>query len=293
MTRVMLVDGTNLLVRAAHAGQHARLSHQGVETGALVVFANLLSRHIREEEPDSVVVCWDGGKSTYRQQIWTDYKANRADRPEDEPERPFAQAKEFLTLAGIHHVERAGWEADDLIACYWRTIRPSNTEIVILSGDKDLLQLVDSNCYQVRPTSQREVTDRWDVERIQQHYGCEPCDLSKVMALIGDTSDGIPGARGVGPKRAPKMMAAWQWDIRAVANALDDPQILTWHRLIDLRDVPFHSLGLTLQQPPRFTPTSPGDALYPALTEYLVGYGLESVRSRVDSGEMWGNHLVR
>jgi 5'-3' exonuclease len=263
------------------------MSADGVPTGALLIFINLIARHIREEQPDSVVVCWDGGKSEYRRGLYPAYKANRGEHEgPDEPERPFDMAKRFLSLAGIHHVERRGWEADDLIACYWRTIRPIDTKIVILSSDKDLLQLlIQGNVTQVRPATPPNPTDRWDAARVEEHYGVKPVDLSKAMAMIGDTSDGIPGIKGIGPVKAAKLLATTTWEGLLVTQGFE--QLDLWHQLIDLRDVPFRSLGLVLAQPPRFEPTWAGSVAYGELTSFLDSYQMESIKTRLLTGSLW------
>jgi 5'-3' exonuclease len=260
--KVLLADANNLAMRAIHAAQYSGMSADGIPTGALLIFINLLSRHIREERPDSVVVCWDGGKSAYRQQIYGDYKANRVERPEDEEDtRPFPQMKEFLTVANIHHVERPGWEADDLIACYWRTIRPLDTDLVILSADKDLLQLVGPHCIQVRPAS-KPPTDYWDEIRVARELGCRPSRVSLTMALAGDPGDNVPGLPGIGPKRAAQRLAKSNWELETFFSLYEisedkQAQVRMAYELVDLRNVPYAAHGLSVSQPPVFRPTDP------------------------------------
>lgn len=138
---VLLCDGNNMLMRSIHAMQRpgqARLSADGVATGPLLVFVNMLSKHIREEKPDKVVVAWDGGKSEHRVALDPDYKGQRTPSPDFEEfkEGAFGLAKEFLSLANVHHIEVRGYEADDVIAYYWRHHRPLDDRLVILSSDK-------------------------------------------------------------------------------------------------------------------------------------------------------------
>lgn len=294
MSGVLLVDANNLAMRAMFAAERTNMQVDGVPTGALLIFVNLLSRHIREEKPDSVVLCWDGGRSTYRQAIYADYKANRAERPEDEEDtRPFPLMKEFLTVANLHHVERAGWEADDLIACYWRTIRPLDTKIAILSADKDLLQLIGPNVVQVRPAS-KPPTDYWDAERVMKEMGCEPRHIPVVMALTGDVGDNVPGLPGVGPKRAVQRLAKCDWDLESffVSYDIDEAmraQVRRAHRLVDLRDLSYHANGLTVSQPPQFRPTDPGSVLFQDLLTFLDHYRLDSVKTRLLAGTLWAD----
>src|SRR5690606_6422668 len=150
------------------------------------------------------------------------YKSERPEHVErDKEERVAANlASEFLTLAGIHHLKMEGVEADDLVAAYWRQARAMGPErVVILSGDKDFLQLVERGVpetVQIRPGVSPEV---WTMAEVVAKFGCIPSDLPKVMALSGDKSDGVPGLRGVGTKTAVKMLAANDWDLaKVVAN---------------------------------------------------------------------------
>lgn len=297
MNRYLLIDGNNMLMRAVHASQRNGVvmsTEDGVNTAALVIFINLLSRHIREESPTHLVVCWDGGRSAFRTGLYPDYKAHRPDRAETADERgPFAQAKEFCTLAGMHHVERPGWEADDLIAAYWQNTRRTDPggRIVILSGDKDLLQLLDDHTYQVRPATPPAGTDRWDAWRVGEHYEVPPKHLSKAMAMIGDTGDNVPGVRGIGPKKAAKALAAGGWTLEGALHHLkrgdDLADARLWHALVDLRDMRYAKHGLHVTEVPTFTPTSFGGVLTTPLLQYLDRYALEGVKARLAAQTLW------
>lgn len=285
----LLVDGNNILVRAVKATERVPLSADGVPTAALLVFVNTLSRHVREEKPDRLVVCWDGGRSAYRTGLYPAYKANRAERSEEEDaRRPFGLVKEFLTLSGIHHIERIGWEADDLIACYWAALGGS---IVILSSDKDLMQLIEPGCVQVRVSSQPP-SDRWDYDRVVQEVGCDPEDLPKVMAYTGDIGDNVPGVPGIGPKKAVKRLQEADWDFEKSLEGLTEEQAAAARlslSLVDLRNLPYEREGLLVNHPPPFRPTEPGMLTFGELAAFLDRYALESVRSRILSGELWGS----
>lgn len=290
--RIMLIDGNNLLMRAVFAAERVPLQADGVPTAALLIFINLLSRHIKEEEPTHVVLCWDGGRSAYRTQMYPAYKANRGPSAANQDDNgPFSQAKEFLALAGIHYVERGGWEADDLIAAYWQNARRDypDAEVVILSGDKDMLQLLDAQTTQVRPVS-APPTDRWDAARVFGHYGVPAEHLSKAMALIGDTSDNIPGVRGIGPKKADKILLLANYDLdSAVASLTQDQQRLAQlsFLLVDLCAMSYSQHGLVLVHPPAFRPTTFDGVLSSPLLRYLDRYLLESVKTRLAAQTLW------
>lgn len=293
MSRYLLVDGNNLLMRAAHAAERTRMSTEdGIPTGALLILINMLSRHIREEQPTHVLLAWDGGRSEYRTGLYPAYKAHRGERGVEDERGPFAQAKEFCTFAGIHHVERYGWEADDLIAAVWRSVRtyrPGST-VVILSGDKDLLQLLDAFTTQVRPATPPASTDRWDAARVEAAYGVPPRHLAKALALIGDPGDGVPGIRGIGPVKAAKMLTEAHFSLEQtmVGREPEDLRNLRlWYDLVNLRTMPYEQHGLHVPLPPVFAPTTYGGVYAHDLLRYLDRYMLESVRSRLAQGTLW------
>lgn len=292
----LLVDGNNVLMRAIHAMQRpgqARLSSDsGVPTGPLVAFIGTLSRHIREEQPDKVVVAWDGGKSAHRVTLDPDYKGQRNPAPEFEEfkEGAFALAKEFLSLANVHHIEVRGYEADDLIAYYWRYNRPLDEKLVILSSDKDFLQLlVPDQCEQVRLGSYDTPTDRWTHDRVVEEMKCQPRYLVDAMALAGDSSDNIPGVPKFGMKTAIKTLERNKWNLD---TALHFEERLQGHagrvslnrQLVDLRE---GTRGLSLDPLPPFQPTAPGNLAFAPLLSFLTRYQMESIKSRLYDNTLW------
>jgi DNA polymerase-1 len=293
----LLVDYINLAMVAIHAmnrpGQSI-LSADGVNTGALLVFVNSLSRYVREEAPEKVAVLWDGGRSSYRLAIDPNYKAHRVEMSEADDEgkqTTFGLAKEFLSLAGFHHVERPGVEADDLIAYYWRHHRPFADKLVILSSDKDFLQLlVDDECEQVRLSSAGTATDRWTATRVREEMGCEPDALRYAMALAGDTSDNVPGVPRFGMKTAIKALKKWGGDLDSVVRY--DPRVVehverVWTNLslVDLIGTP--NSRLALPPIPTFAPTGLSSTMFPELLSFLSQYQMKSVTSRLYDGTLW------
>lgn len=269
------------------------LSVGEIPTGPLVAFIGTLSRHIREEKPDRVIVCWDGGKSEARLAIDPNYKGQRNPAPEFEEYKDSAYdlMKRFLALANIHHVGCRGWEADDLIAYYWRNHRPIDDKVVILSSDKDFLQLlVTDQVEQVRLGSHDTPTDRWTHDRVVEEMGCQPADLVNAMAIAGDTSDNIPGVPRFGMKTAIKALdkAAWSleyavtWDVRLAPHR---ERIETNRSLVDLRDVSL--TGLDLPPAPPFQPTQPGDLMFADLLGFLTRFKMERVKSSLYMGTLW------
>lgn len=287
--RLLVVDGNNLLIRAVKATEHVGLSSSdGTPTAAIHVFIQSLTRYVRQEKPSRLVVCWDGGRSAHRLAIDPDYKAQRAERVEGEDvESPFGQAKEFLTLSNVHHVELPGVEADDLVAAYWRAAEPEDA-VVILSGDKDFLQLLDGRTEQVRPGG-RSGDERWGRERVEADLGCTPESLVFAMALTGDALDNVRGVPGFGHKTACKVLSKHGWSLDAALAA--EPRLAEHQEqvrrslaLVDLRGcIP----GVDPPAVPRFDPTTTASVMYAALAGYLDHYQLASVRQKLDAGTLW------
>lgn len=290
---VLLVDANNVAMRALHAMGRTGLSGEGgVATGPVLGFINSLSKHIKEEQPRAVAVCWDGGRSKRRTDLSPEYKAHRLDGPEHVESAKtdaFALAKEFCTLAGLYHVERPGIEADDLIAHYWRQ-RDPNERLVILSSDKDFLQLVEGNVEQVRLSSAGTPTDRWTEERVREEYGCPSRWLTNALALAGDASDNVIGVPRVGMKTAIKLLSKHRGSMAEVLT--EDPkvmgfadQVLLNLDLVDLRTG--LDRELVLPALPSFSPTTPGSLQYEALLSFFVGHQMKSVQSRFFDGSLW------
>jgi DNA polymerase-1 len=253
-------------------------------TASLVVFTNTLLRHIREEQPDRVAVCWDGGKSAYRSRILPSYKANRTAGTSDRAKQERKLVKEFLSLAGVFHVERPGVEADDLIAKYWHD---ADEDVVLVSEDKDFLQLAGPTrrygvCEILRSTG-----ERWNAEKVKESTGAWPVELPSVMALTGDVSDNVPGVPGIGPKKAVQLLEEAGWSLEAIEHpdvAQMRSQVLRNRVLVNLR-LPLP--GLELPAPPLFEPTGRDGALYDGLMEFLERYRLKGLIARVISGTLW------
>lgn len=292
----LLVDANNLLMRAIHAMSRSGLSSdQGVSTGPLLSFINGLSKHVREEKPDRVAICWDGGRSEHRVALDGAYKAHRLSLDpdiEEAKEGSFGLAKEFASVAGLFHVERPGIEADDLIARYvLDASRDGKT--VILSSDKDFLQLLDDSgegvVEQVRLSSGGADTDRWTAKRVRAEMGCEPEVLASAMALAGDVSDNVIGVPRFGMKTAIKLLRQYDWDL---GRALEEDQRLAEHgervrlnlALVDLRS---GLDGLFLPDLPVFDPTKPGDTAYPEMLSFLTTYQIRSIQARLYDGSLW------
>jgi len=283
---LLLVDANNLFARAWHATRTEAMTADGESTAALVVFTNILLRHIREEQPDRVAVCWDGGGSHYRSNLLPTYKAHRRTATSMRSSRERFLVKEFLSLAGVFHTERPGVEADDLIAKYWHD---AEEKIVLVSEDKDFLQLAVWNPNGYDCEVLRSTGERWNRFTVQDKYGIPPEWLPTWMALVGDTSDNIPGVPGIGPVKATQLVREARGDLESIEDPKvreNLPQARLSRVLVNLR-LPLP--GLEVPPPPRFHPTGMRSPVHDALIEFLERYELKQLLARAMTGTLWMN----
>lgn len=295
--RLLLVDGNNLLMRALMATEKSDMSSYGTSTGPLLVFINTLTRHIREESPTHVAVAWDGPGARRRLLIDPEYKANRVSMPTDSDQElqtrksdAFDMAQTFCAVAGIMQVRRQGYEADDIIAQYWNQYS-SGADVVILSSDKDYMQLLTDGTIQIRLSSSSAPTDRWDEQRAKDYFGCPIEWIPSVMALMGDAGDNVIGLKGIGPKTAVKLLK----NVNGVLNHIDDKRVKDqWGRvatnlkLVDLRTPTMQALP----DLPSFKPTKlVGYALSEEFVQFLSIFELNSILKRVYANNLWDDSV--
>jgi 5'-3' exonuclease len=292
----LLVDGQNLFMRSMFAARHSQMSAHGVPTGPLVLFINSLALHVRREEPSRLVILWDGGTSAARTRALPSYKARRRPVPEEEKRFRDDSAElvaRFCALAAVPGFRLTGVEADDLIAGAWASLRPADAEkIVVLSSDKDFLQMLGANPHgipteQLRLSSAGTPTDRWTEARVTAELGHTPAQWPLVTALAGDTGDGVPGLPGIGVVRAMKLLKAANWDLaEAVATrGEDDRKLVEACRFcVDLRALP----PLPVAVPP-WRPSRQDSPLWPGLIEFLSAYELRDIQDRIQDGSLWSD----
>ena len=210
MEKIILVDGNNLLFRSyfatAYNGNFMNNS-KGFPTNALFGFANMMNKIIQEEEPTYILVAFDKGK-TFRHNEYEDYKGGREKTP-DELKVQFPIAKEMLTYMGIKYYEIDNYEADDIIGTFAKYCDLDPNFIgTIISSDKDLLQLI-SNDIDIKLLKQKDYI-RYNKDSFKEEYGIEPINIIDLKALMGDSSDNIPGVKGVGEKTALKLLQEYK-----------------------------------------------------------------------------------
>ncbi|MBF0411741.1 MAG: DNA polymerase I [Desulfamplus sp.] len=199
--QIYLIDGSAYLYRAFHAIPHLSTS-KGVPTNAAFGVTTMLLKLMKEREPDYAAIFFDVKGATFRHKMYADYKANRAAMP-DELIEQIPIIKEIIRALNIPIVEKEGFEADDLIGTYARIAQENGFSVVMVTGDKDFMQLVTDDCVIWDPMKDKLV----DKEAIKNEFDIAPEQVIDMLGLAGDTSDNIPGVPGVGPKTALKLIA--------------------------------------------------------------------------------------
>jgi len=196
-----LVDGSHTIFRAYHALPHLS-TRQGVPTNAVYGFTTMLLKAIREGDPTHLAVCFDEDAKQARSEIYAEYKATRGPMPEDlSPQFPLV--RRVLEALDVPAIGMPGWEADDVIATLTRRARKEGFEVVVVTGDKDLLQLVDDGvrCYDT-------MYEKWyGPKEVEEKWGVPPKSVADLLALTGDKIDNVPGIPGVGEKTAAALLA--------------------------------------------------------------------------------------
>ena len=212
---VYLVDGSAYIYRAYHAVAPLTNS-EGMPTHAVFGFMNILRRLLKEKKPEYLAVAFDMRGPVFRHEIYPDYKANRPPMPEDlAVQIPYI--KELVRAMNIPCFETKGIEADDIIATAAKVLSGQGRRVVVVSGDKDLLQLVDDHVVMWDPMKNKIM----DIEAVEEKYKVKPEQLLDCYSLMGDSSDNVPGVPGVGPKTAEKLINQ-HGSLEGVYEALED-----------------------------------------------------------------------
>jgi len=218
MAKLLLIDAPNAVYRAFHAVRRLARA-DGLPTNAIFGFAQMLHRALHDEQPTHLLAAFDPIGPSFRNEIYPEYKAHRPPPPED-LERQWPWIFRLLDALKIPRVQLNTHEADDLIATYARLARERGWEVVILSTDKDLMQLVGDGIVLV--DTMKGV--RYDAEAVQRKWGVPPEKIGDLLALTGDSSDNIPGIPGIGPKTAAQLLARYGSLEAVLAHADEIPQ---------------------------------------------------------------------
>lgn len=201
ISKALFVDGHSLAYRAFFALPDTLATAEGQPTNAVLGFTQMLLRILDEQKPDYLAVAFDKGKPTFRIDEFAAYKAHRKPTP-DKLVPQFPLIKEFVGALGAPILEVEGWEGDDILAALTDTARSAGVETLILTGDRDALQLVGPGVRAIITLRGISETTEFDAAAVKARYGVEPGKLPDLKGLVGDPSDNLPGVPGIGPKTA-------------------------------------------------------------------------------------------
>jgi len=206
MPRLFLVDSFNLIFRAYHARQRTGAppmrTSRGSSTEAIYIFHNMIRRLLRQYSPEYLAAVFESEEPTFRDQAYAEYKANRAETPPELLEQ-IPAIERMLAAMRIPVVKAPGYEADDVIGALARRAAAAGVEVWMISSDKDLLQLVGDGIYMMDPMKNDTL---YDPARVEEFKGVPPERIPDLLALVGDASDNIPGAPGIGEKGAVQLL---------------------------------------------------------------------------------------
>ena len=214
MKKIALIDGYGFVFRAYHSLPPLTRG-DGTPVGAVYGFTNMLIKLLAGLDVSHVAVVFDAGSKTFRNDIFEDYKANRPPCPEDlKPQFPIVrEAAESLNLAIL---EKAGVEADDIIATLAKKYGKDDCQVVVVSSDKDLMQLINDNVSMYDAMKNRSVGE----QEVLEKFNVKPEKVLDLLSLMGDSADNIPGVRGIGPKTAAELINEYG-DLEGIFANLD------------------------------------------------------------------------
>ncbi len=244
-----LIDGSGYLFRAYHALPPLTRKSDGLPTGAVSGYCNMLWKLLEDskdgDKPSHLAVIFDAGRHTFRNEIYSDYKANRPEAPEDLiPQFPLV--RDATRAFGVPAIELAGYEADDLIATYARIARLAGAKVTIVSSDKDLMQLVADGEVELLDTMKNR---RIGSAEVMEKFGVPPSKVVDVQSLAGDSTDNIPGIRGIGVKTAAELINAYGDLETLLARASEIKQPKRRESLIEQADMARISMQLVTLKP--------------------------------------------
>ena len=204
MQRLVLIDSHSLIHRAYHALPKTFITADGKHTNAVYGYTRMLLKLVEDLRPDYLVATFDSPGPTFRTEMAESYKAHRP-KPERDLVEQFAYVDEVVEALGIRSLKMGGYEADDLIATITTKLR-LDLNIVVVTGDNDLMQLVEPNVQVYYPVKGISQSEMFDVAKVQAKFGLNPDQIADYKALRGDPSDNIPGVPGIGEKTAQELL---------------------------------------------------------------------------------------
>lgn len=275
-----LVDASGFIFRAFFA-LPPLTNPSGTPVGAVLGFTNMMLRLIKDLEAKHIGVIFDASRANFRNDIYADYKANRDETPEDLiPQFPLI--RDATRAFGFEPLEAEGYEADDLIAGYAKLARAQGLNVVIVSSDKDLMQLVRDGVIMYDPLKQRTIGPK----EVHEKFGVTPDKVIEVQALIGDPTDNVPGVRGIGPKTAAELINEYG-DLETLLSSVDKikqpkrREMLTEGADNARMSKKLVTLDADAPLPKALDALGAGTTDNLALIEFLRGHGFKSILTRL------------
>ncbi|MCP4691393.1 MAG: DNA polymerase I, partial [Desulfobacterales bacterium] len=212
---IYMIDGTAYIYRAFHAIRSLANS-KGLPTNAVFGFSRMLIKLVQDRSPEHLIMFFDSRGPTFRHEMYKEYKANRPPMPEDLAVQ-IPLIKKVTEAFSIPIVEMPGYEADDLIGTMARLAEKEGCSVVMVSGDKDFVQLITERTVLWDPMKDKTT----DLNAVREKFGVEPRQIIEVMGLSGDSADNVPGVRGVGPKTAITLIKTFG-DMDALYERVDE-----------------------------------------------------------------------
>ena len=208
--KIVLIDGHSIINRAFY-GVPDLTNKDGLHTNGIFGFVNILFKILEEEKPDYLTVAFDVHHPTFRHEMFKEYKGTRKGMPQELHEQ-VPVLKELLTAMGIQVMELPGYEADDLLGTVASKSEAKGMDVLVVSGDRDLLQIVTDHIRVCIPKTKRGTTEyeMYYTKDVQEKYGLLPKQIIELKALMGDSSDNIPGVPGIGEKTATAILQQFE-----------------------------------------------------------------------------------
>ncbi len=207
MKKLLVIDANSIINRCYYGVMQPLTAPDGLPTNALFAMVNVINSQLEKLSPDYAVAAYDVHHPTFRHEMYAEYKAGRHETPE-ELLAQFPYSKEIFEAMGVHVVERAGYEADDVLGTLSMLAEQTgDVESYLLTGDRDSLQLISERTCVLLATNKETV--KFDRDAFREKYGVEPEQFVDVKALMGDSSDNIPGVAGIGEKTALKLISEY------------------------------------------------------------------------------------
>ena len=219
--RLFLIDGMAQIYRAHFAMiKNPLITKDGRQTSAIFGFMNSLFKLLRDENPDYIAVVLDCKEPTFRHKLYTEYKATREKMPEELVEQ-LEPLYEVISHTNIPMLKKPGFEADDIIGTLVKKAEQAGLITYMVTGDKDMMQLVSDSTFMYAPGNRFKPTTIYDKIKVKEKWGVGPDGIIDMLALVGDTSDNVPGVDGVGPKTAKKLLDQYK-DIETILEHADE-----------------------------------------------------------------------